>query len=792
MGESKEEGLATMADAAGDHRDEPRPTPSPTASAESSPLLAYRAALGRYQGVCLHEIHQALGAPRPEARPQALPGVIADRLEGPQVAGRLLASLGDPARITLSLFALTENPTWPVLGLAHALTALGVEPIPVLHSLVAHGLLAIRADSQAEPLGDLDRLLGTEAPGDALLLAHPSAIAAARTVLPVGDRLPAAGPVRQVRQADGLEPILRLSVVWQRLDEAPLRQTQQGTLFKRDRERLEDDPILAGPIADAIEPLPDMAPFWLALALGVGLVEPEPSSDRIVAARPEFWAENAVHLPQMIATRWMGLRTWHEQGGMRLEGGTVELALPYIRPVILLWLATLAEPDWVALDDLAAHLQSLNPDWARATFLAEGPAPLSIHPQIEGKAGRLVPPSDLAAIESILLGPAYQLGLVRAAEEVIGGRRVVQLTPLGRYVLTIGPPPEPRPGFDHFLFVQPNFEIIAYRQGLTPALIGLFSRLARWSQIGAALEMKLTPETVYRALEGGLTPEAILERLALHSSRPLPAGVAETLRTWAGRRDRVSYHAAATLIEFTSRDDLEAALRLWPASCRVAPVVVSDRLLLVEDESSIPFARFRLAGSRDYRRPAEACLEVEPDGVTLSLDLGRSDLLVDAELARFADEQPIEPARGSLGTPRRRFLVSPASLARAIDNGQSFDFFARWYPQRTGAGIPPAVRLLLHAAQGSPGSPLSTSRPLLLHAPSSDVIDGLLQHPETRAHLGERLGPTVVIVPHGALSSLQAALATLGLSIDEPRPDRREADDPPPPKPDPARRAKRR
>ena len=81
----------------------------------------------------------------------------------------------------------------------------------------------------------------------------------ARLVLPDGDPPPAAGPVRQVREADGLEPILRLAAVWQRVDEAPLRQTQQGTLYKRDRERLEDDPVLAGPIADALEPLPDMA-----------------------------------------------------------------------------------------------------------------------------------------------------------------------------------------------------------------------------------------------------------------------------------------------------------------------------------------------------------------------------------------------------------------------------------------------------------------------------------------------------------------------------------------------------
>src|SRR5205823_4314972 len=120
-----------------------------------------------------------------------------------------------------------------------------------------------------------------------------------------GSRPESAGPVRLVREADGLEPVLRLAALWQRVDEVPLRQTQQGTLYKRDRERLEDDPVLAGPIADALEPLPDMAALWLALACAVGLLVAEPGSERVGAAAPEFWTENAWHLPQMLAVRWL-------------------------------------------------------------------------------------------------------------------------------------------------------------------------------------------------------------------------------------------------------------------------------------------------------------------------------------------------------------------------------------------------------------------------------------------------------------------------------------------------------
>jgi hypothetical protein len=536
--------------------------------------------------------------------------------------------------------------------------------------------------------------------------------------------------------------------------------------------------VLAGPIADALEPLPDMAAFWLALARGVGLLVDDVESDRVFAASPEYWSENAIHLPQMIATRWLALRSWHEQGGMQQEGSTVELALPPLRPVVLLWLATLAEDEWIAIDELDAQLRGWLPTWDRAGFLDDPTAttPTSASrakdkrakPARGARSGRAEEVrSEPGVLESLLLGAAYQLGLVRAGVAGPEGQSVVQLSALGRYILALGPPPPPRPSFEQFLYVQPNFEIIAYRQGLTPALIGQFSRFARWSQVGAALELRLTPESVYRGLEGGLIPQEMLDRLSRHSQRALPAGVAEAVRTWAGRRERITYHASATLVEFASAAELERALALWPETGRVPPVAISDRLLLVEDDSVIPFQRFRLSGSRDYRRSPEACLEVESDGVTLSLDLSRSDLLVDAELIRFADELPFDPATGTPGNPRRRFSITPGSIERGASNGITLASLTHWFARRTDGTIPPAVRLLVLAGH-SRVKPFSTSRPLVLHAPTAELLDGLLQHPSTRSHLGERLGPTSVVVPDEELDAFRAALEALGLSIADP------------------------
>ena len=61
--------------------------------------------------------------------------------------------------------------------------------------------------------------------------------------------------------------------------------------------------------------------------------------------------------------------------------------------------------------------------------------------------------------------------------------------------------------------------------------------------------------------------------------------------------------------------------------------------------------------------------------------------------------------------------------------------------------------------------PLSTSRLLVLQSPTAEILDGLAQHPATRDYLGERLGPTSVVIPDDALASFRRVLERLGLSL---------------------------
>ncbi len=315
---------------------------------------------------------------------------------------------------------------------------------------------------------------------------------------------------------------------------------------------------------------------------------------------------------------------------------------------------------------------------------------------------------------------------------------------------------------------MPDVEIIAYRQGLTPPLIGRISRFAWWTKIGAAMELKLTQESVALGLEWNLSPALMLEILARHSQRPLHAGVKDAIDRWASRRERVTLYTAATLIEFGSPADRDQAAGAWADEGDAKTFMpVGDRFLLVENAQHVPTGRISTTAVRDYRLPPERCVSVDSDGVTLALDPSRSDLLIDAELSRFADEEPSPGADRSAGSrpPARRFKVTAESLARAFEIGMTAALLSDWFQRRTGGALPPAVGLMVRPSLLG-AKPWKARRRLVLNVPTAELLDGVLQHPATRSLLGDRLGPVSAVIPEDCVDQLQAALKTLGVEID--------------------------
>ena len=150
--------------------------------------------------------------------------------------------------------------------------------------LLELGLLAVDPELNSGPVDEFGEVLESRDPLRVFLRVHPAVPKTIRTTRPEGQLPGRAGPIGQIREPDGLEAVLRLAALWQRVGAEPLRQTQQGVLYKRDRDRIDLDPVLAAPIADSFVPLPDSPSLWLALARRVGLIELEAGGERLLAA----------------------------------------------------------------------------------------------------------------------------------------------------------------------------------------------------------------------------------------------------------------------------------------------------------------------------------------------------------------------------------------------------------------------------------------------------------------------------------------------------------------------------
>src|SRR5262249_20259009 len=155
---------------------------------------------------------------------------------------------------------------------------------------------------------------------------------------------------------------------------------------------------------------------------------------------------------------------------------------------------------------------------------------------------------------TFLLGVAYQFRILQATKSAEGDW-LIRLSPWGRWLLGFSAEPPRSATYPQTLLVQPNHEIIVYRQGLTAALIGRLSRFAVWESFGAACTLQLEPQQAYRALQSGLSVEGILRTLEQHTSHAIPAAVVESLRTWSGKHERITVYSSATLFEFGSDVD---------------------------------------------------------------------------------------------------------------------------------------------------------------------------------------------------------------------------------------------
>jgi Helicase conserved C-terminal domain len=692
-----------------------------------------RQILGHYEEPLLRRVAGKLFKPRSQWPASELIERAINTLTNAAVIDRRLDSLDVCARKLLTLLGHSRQARWKLGHLLELLASLGnCDGMRPAFILFEEGLLYPDVVENGQ-LKSFEHWLQQAAAVNYAVVAHPF-VAERAIAQDLGlPELPGGEEAAGIREADGLDWPLRLGALWQQVAASPLRQTQQGELFKRDWERLRSDPVVNGS-GETIVEIPDPGQLALALAKIEGFVQ-ERDGELRAGLPPGTWAEG---LPATLESLWGALlqvEDWDPSDGAR---GPERSGNPYPSASLLavLLLTRLPESQWARPAAVEDWIVQHHPFWEAAR------AP------VKKRANAASAPGPVALF---LLGLAYPLRLVQIGRSP-QGEDLVRLSPLGRWLLGVAESPPDPVSYPKTILVQPNLEIVVYRQGLTPGLIASLSTFAAWKSLGSVCTLQLEPETVYRALEAGWTFESILQTLEQYGMHPTPPAVVESLRTWANKRDRLTIYPSAALFEFGESAELDEAL------ARGLPAVrLTERLAVVHDESAVDFRHFRLNGTRDYGLPPDQCVEVEDDGVTLTIDPARADLLLETELRRFAERCERLGPNG-----RRQYRVTPASLATAQDGAMQLQALEEWFRQRTGRPPTPAVKLLM----GGDRLPAAEMRQeLVLHVASPEVADGLLQWPGTRGLFRARLGPTALSISRQGVAGLRERLAALGISL---------------------------
>ncbi len=694
-----------------------------------------RHTLKRYDEALLRQVAHKLCKPRNQWPVHELLERLEAALNNAAMVDRRLKELPVECRRLLSVIGRSRQPRWPLGSLVEIMVALGatdgLEPIV---TLLESGLLLpelfplgtepeeIKPDGRGR-LKHFPTWLARSEPMP-MLLAAPSV-----TKRTLGEDLGIACPQvavpanAAIHEADGLDWPVRVAVIWQQVLAAPLRRTQQGDYFKRDSDRLQADPLLCADPTGALVKIPGSGFFAAALATAIGLLHQD-QAELHASAWPTSWKHA---LPDLIVEMWAALSritSWNPAAGHAPAESSAN-PYPSVYLLTLLLLSGLPENAW-------ADPQVIE-DWIAAR-----------HPYWGGKK------TASLGVVTFLLGIAMSLRLLQATKGEAGW--LVRLSPLGRWVMGLSEKPPALAGFKQTLLVQPNLEILAYRQGLTPELITTLSKIATWKTLGPACTLQLEPHSVYRALEMGESMTGIVQLLEGHGMKAIPTAVLDSLKTWSSKRERISIYSAGAIFEFASAAEMnEAIARGLPA------IRLTDKLAIVADESAIEFKHFRLTGTRDYLLPPEKCVDVEPDGVTLSVDLARSDLLLETELQRFAEPMPT-----ANGQARGQYRLTPASIALTRQQGLTLSYLETWFAQRTGMPISAAALLLM---SGPDTVAVELRRQLVLHVANQHLADGLQQWPGTRDLMVARLGPRTLAVAEESVPLLAERLKELGVAV---------------------------
>src|SRR5262245_38054557 len=323
----------------------------------------YRSTLSRYSPSVLRGIRDHLELDAPVRSPARLVKSIEAYLREPAHRTAALADLPSELRPVLALLPYVPPSGWRLEEMRELLRFIGCSvPDKALRAMLGLGFLALHAPNwRVETLRHFDLALNGWEGEQLSLVCHPALANQLATPAFQPAKKSIVRHVRNVREADGLEFLLRVAVLWERIAQSPIRLTQDTALFKRDKERLGSDVVLTSPMFDAMAPIKDIG--YLAIVLGkhLNLLIADQEGEMLRAQMGTTWLQELHTIQQRLWHGLMTVRSWTDQNGD--SGVSMDVhRLPAKRWAVLLRLASLPPDGWLSVTELDRDMRACDPD----------------------------------------------------------------------------------------------------------------------------------------------------------------------------------------------------------------------------------------------------------------------------------------------------------------------------------------------------------------------------------------------------------------------------------------------
>ena len=342
-------------------------------------------------------------------------------------------------------------------------------------------------------------------------------------------------------------------------------------------------------------------------------------------------------------------------------------------------------------------------------------------------------------VANALIVTLATLGLVERGQTTGNDvRPCFRLTELGRVVF--GSPEveaAPKSGETRFLTVQPNLEVVAYLESADARQICALSRFAAASRAGGPVQtFALRRESLYGALESGMTLDEVRTFLIEHGKTELPANVQRMLSEWAGRRESLVLRT-------------KVVLALGPAETRTRGRALNSNVFLLPAVTGEMTAK-ELAGWTilDHEDKPERTWTTDELGI-LTANSGHS--ISQLRLARIAD-------RTATG-----WQITQQSVGRARMSGMTADQILGWLGGHLTAEVPALLEVAVRNWTGRQGIKLSQVQLLRIIQPQAK--EALLHSATFRPFLAGHIPPEWFLIRDDHLSEVRGLLERLGFTI---------------------------